>query len=56
MQTKDISDVAGTMWMIEWSDNNGGPDERIVSSSNQFSEIIVSQAREDPDATVKIIS
>lgn len=48
-----LGDEAGGIALIEWEDNEGGPDERMIEESHPFYGVIVDEAHDDPDATVK---
>lgn len=51
-----VSDHIGNMWKVEWENNEGGPDERLIREEHTYCDIIISQARKDPDASVTMIS
>lgn len=50
-----IGDESQNFYRIAWEDNEDGPDERMIDSSHEFCSIIVEEAYDDPDATVKRI-
>lgn len=50
---KEVHHEVGGITMIEWDNNEDGPGKRFIEKDHPFYSTILSQAREDEDATIK---